>query len=68
MNSLYVRHVAIAIMVLTAPLYAQKEADLWKAVAIGDLSTIEQIVESGVDPNIREPNGSTLLIVAAMFG
>ena len=54
MNSLYVRHVTIAIMVLTAPLYAQKAADLWKVVAIGDLSTLEQIVEQGVGRHLQD--------------
>ena len=41
---------------------------LWEAVATGRLEVVAEALSSGVDPNVREPNGSTPLIVAAMFG
>ena len=33
---------------------------LWEAVATGRLEVVEEALSSGVDPNVREPNGSTL--------
>ena len=60
--------VAMVVTVFSAPIFAQDEDKFWEAVATGDLNTVQQTFKAGVDPNVREPNGSTLLIIAAMFG
>ena len=58
----------LGLVALGAPIYAQHEADVWEAVARGDLDTLQRALEAGVDPDVLEPNGATPLIVAAMFG
>ena len=58
----------ISLTVCSTPIYVQSKADLWEAVVIGDLDTLELALGAGVDLDVREPNGSTPLIVAAMFG
>tara|TARA_B100002003_G_C13934053_1_gene453648 strand:+ start:235 stop:771 length:537 start_codon:yes stop_codon:yes gene_type:complete len=73
MTSRYARQLVVAGLVLGlvslgAPIYAQREANLWEAVARGDLGRLHQALEAGVDPDVLEPNGATPLIVAAMFG
>ena len=60
--------IVLSLVALRAPIYAQSKADLWEAVARGDLHTLQRALESGLDPDVREPNGATPLIVAAMFG
>ena len=52
----------------TAPAFGQPPADLWTAIAGGDLATLEETLDAGADIDGREPNGATALIVAAMFG
>jgi hypothetical protein len=43
--------------------------DLWTATATGNVEAIQQHVSAGTDLNAKEPaNGSTPLIVAAVFG
>ena len=56
------------VAVLSAPIYAKNQVDLWEGVVIGDLKPLERALEAGLDPNVREPNGSTPLIIAAMWG
>ncbi len=73
MTNLYARQLVVAGLVLClvgvgAPISAQHEANLWEAVARGDLGTLQQALDAGVDPDVLEPNGATPLIVAAMFG
>ena len=47
---------------------AQDTGKFLEAVATGDLNAVQQAFKARVDPNVREPNGSTPLIIAAMFG
>ncbi len=73
MTSHHARQLVVAVIVLglvalSTPIYAQDDADFWEAVARGDLNTLQRALESGLDPDVRESNGSTPLIVAAMFG
>ena len=73
MTSHHARQLVVAVIVLgpvalSTPIYAQHEADLWEAVARGDLNTLQRALESGLDSDVRESNGNTPLIVAAMFG
>ena len=42
--------------------------DIWTATAEGNLEAIEQHVAAGTDLNAKEPEGSTLLILAAFLG
>ena len=50
-------------------LAAQESADIWKAAANGDIATIKQYLQAGVDVNAKEhPGGSQPLLVAAAFG
>ncbi len=58
----------LGIVALGAPSLAQAPADLWEAVARGELHTLRGALENGVDPDVLEPNGGTPLLVAAMFG
>ena len=60
--------IVLGLVALRTPIYAQNEAELWEAIARGDLNTLQRALESGLDPDVREPNGATPLIVAAMFG
>ena len=60
--------IVLGLVALSAPSYAQTEPDLWEAVARGDLDTLQRALAAGVDPDVREPNGATPLIVAAMLG
>ena len=67
-----IRQLAVAVFVLGVvalgtPSHAQNH-DPWDAAARGDLATLQQALASGVDPDAREPNGASPLIVAAMFG
>jgi ankyrin repeat protein len=42
---------------------------MWTAVAQGNVEAVQQHVSAGADLNVKEPaNGSTPLIVAAVFG
>ena len=67
-NQRAVASIVFALVTLSAPLHAQSEADVWGAVVEGDLGTLTAALDAGVDPDVLEPNGSTPLIVAAMFG
>ena len=67
-RQLVVAATVLAVGALSAPIDAQHDADLWEAVALGDLTTLQRALEAGVDPDVLEPNGATPLIVAAMFG
>ena len=60
--------VAMVVTVFSAPIVAQDKDKFWEAVATGDLNAVQQAFKARVDPNVREPNGSTPLIIAAMFG
>ncbi len=61
--------IVFALVTLSAPpIYAQNDAGVWEAVVQGNLGTLEAALEAGVDPDVLESNGSTPLIVAAMFG
>ena len=66
----YTRLIAVAMVVtvFSAPIVAQDKDKFWEAVATGDLNAVQQAFKAEVDPNVREPNGSTPLIIAAMFG
>ena len=57
----------LGVVALGTPSHAQ-DRDPWEAAARGDLATLQQALASGVDPDAREPNGASPLIVAAMFG
>ena len=50
------------------PDYGQQNPDPWAAAITGDLDTLQRALEAGLSPDAREPNGSTPLILAAMFG
>ena len=56
----------LGLMALSAPTYAQK--DFWKQIPIGDLNTLQRALEAGVDLDVRSPEGTTPLILAAMYG
>lgn len=73
MTGRHARQLVVAVIVfgfvaISVPIYAQNETDLWEAVALGDLATLQRALDVGVDPDVLEPNGATPLIVAAMFG
>ena len=60
---------AILITALSAPIFAQNAGEaFYGAVVTEDLNTVQRVFEAGVDVNVREPNGSTSLILAAMWG
>ena len=50
------------------PAAAQPPEAFWVGLAEGDAALLEQTLDAGTDIDVREPNGSTPLIVAAMFG
>ena len=60
--------VVLGLMPLSVSTYGQKKADPWAAAITGDLNMLQRELEAGVSPDVREPNGSTPLILAAMFG
>ena len=48
---------------------ASPTADIWSAVAEGDVEQITQLLDKGVSVNARQPGGgSTPLNMAAVFG
>ena len=54
---------------LGAPMVAAQDApDPWAAAIVGDLNAPQRTSEAGGSPDVREPNGSTPLILTAMFG
>ncbi len=67
-HQLVVAVTAFSLVTLSAPISAQDKPDLWGAVVRGDVDTVRQALETGVDPDVLEPNGATPLIVGAMLG
>ena len=49
-NQQAVASIIFALVTLSAPIYAQSEADVWEAVVEGDLGTLQAALEAGVDP------------------
>ena len=56
---------AILGMHLALPAAADSLDDLFNAAKLGDVSEITLQVSRGMDPNASDPNGNTLLIIAA---
>ena len=42
--------------------------DVWTAVVSGNTEVVQQHLDSGTDPNIKDPNGAPILNAAAVFG
>jgi hypothetical protein len=60
--------VVLGLVAFSTPSSAQNEPDPWMAAITGDLNTLQRALEAGVNPDVREPNGSTPLMLATMFG
>jgi len=62
--------ISLALMLACGAAAAQQaEGDIWTAAREGDLQAIQQHLSAGTDVNARVPgNGSTPLIVAAVYG
>ena len=58
----------LGLVAFSTPSSAQNEPDPWMAAITGDLNTLQRALEAGVNPDVREPNGSTPLMLAARSG
>ena len=47
---------------------AAPAVDVWTAVVTGNVEVVKLHLESGTDPNIKDPNGAPILNAAAVFG
>jgi ankyrin repeat protein len=47
---------------------AAPAVDVWTAVRTGNVEVVKLHLESGTDPNIKDPNGAPILNAAAVFG
>jgi len=45
-----------------------KVLSIWESANVGDVQTMRGILNSGEDPNIRDPTGKTAMAYAAMSG
>ena len=52
----------------TAKPLAAPAVDVWTAVVTGNAEVVKQHLNSGTDPNIKDPNGAPILNSAAVYG
>lgn len=55
----------VAALHFVVPAHADSLDDLFNAAKMGDAKEVVQLVARGMDPNSSDPNGNTLLILAA---
>src|ERR1017187_2105565 len=58
----------LAVLLTVGALGQAPDATLGKAAREGDLARLKSLLDSGVDPNRRDDNGSTALVEAAAGG